>query len=72
MRALVSSAAGPLTTALLCTACWWLWAGDHGLSHLLRLDDLDLQVRVAAIFALLSLADQLLDRLGRLGRPPNI
>lgn len=65
MRPLLSSAVGLITTALLCAACWWLWAGDHGLSHLLGLDELDLQVRVAVIFALLSLTDLLLDRLRR-------
>ena len=68
MRALVSFAAGPIATALLSAACWWLWAGDHGLSHLLRVDDLDLPVRVAAIFALLSVADQIHNRIGWLAR----
>ena len=62
MRALLSLATGPIVTALLCTVCWWLWAGHHGLSHLIGLDILDLQVRVAAIFAFLSLAERILDR----------
>ena len=67
MRALMAAAAAPLATGFLCAICWWLWVGNHGLSHLLRLDDLDLQVRVAAIFAFLSLADKVFAWLGKLG-----
>lgn len=65
MRAFVTAAAVPLSTALLSAVCWWLLAANHGLSQLLRLDDLDLQVRVAAIFAFLSLCDWIFARLGR-------
>ena len=67
MRSVWAAVAAPLATALLCAVCWWLWTGNHGLSHLLRLDDLDMQVRVAAIFAFLSLADKAFAWLGKFG-----
>ena len=56
-------------TALLCGVCWWLWAGNHGLSYLLGLQDLDVQVRLLAIFIFLSLVDWVLERIkGSSGR----
>lgn len=67
MSSILPAAARVLATALLCAVCWWLWTADHGLAHLLSLDALDLQVRVAAIFAFLSLSDLASTIIGRHG-----
>jgi hypothetical protein len=49
-----------LATTAICAACGWLWFADHGLAWRLGLIELDLPVRVLAIFGLLSLVDRLL------------
>ena len=48
-----------LTTAVLCAACAWLLFADHHLAWRLGLGELDLPVRLLAIFVLLSLLDTL-------------
>jgi hypothetical protein len=60
MRSGSASITAALATTGLCAACGWLWFADHGLAWRLGLIELDLPVRVFAIFALLSLVDRLL------------
>jgi hypothetical protein len=59
MRSLLPRVGFVLVTVVLCAACWWLWAGDHALAWRLGLGELDLPMRVLAIFAFLSLLDKL-------------
>jgi hypothetical protein len=59
MRRPSSPDAQVLKTAVLCAVCAWLLFADHGLAWRLGLGELDLPVRVMAIFALLSLLDKL-------------
>jgi hypothetical protein len=58
MRSPSSRVTEVVVTATLCAVCWWLWAADHGLAWRLGLAELDLPVRVLAIFVFLSLADR--------------
>jgi hypothetical protein len=60
MRTGSSGVASALATTAICAACGWLWFADHGLAWRLGLIELDLPVRVLAIFGLLSLVDRLL------------
>jgi hypothetical protein len=48
-----------LKTTVVCAACAWLLLADHSLAWRLGLAELDLPMRVIAIFALLSLLDKL-------------
>jgi hypothetical protein len=59
MRSLSARVIAALLTVVLCVACWWLWAADHALAWRIGLGELDLPVRVLAIFVLLSLLDWL-------------
>jgi hypothetical protein len=60
MRLPSSPAGAGLVTVVLCAVSWWLWVGDHALAWRLGLGELDLPVRVIAIFVFLSLADRLI------------
>ena len=64
MHSLPSLVVNAFVTAVLSAACWWLWAGDHGLAWRLGLESLDLQIRVLSIFGLLSMMDQIFARIG--------
>jgi hypothetical protein len=59
MRSCSSHVEAAFVTVAMCAACWWLWAADHGLAWRLGLGELDLPVRVFAIFVFLSLSDRL-------------
>jgi hypothetical protein len=60
MRSGSSGIAAALATFAMCAVCWWLWAADHGLAWRFGLAELDLPVRVLAIFVFLSVADRLI------------
>ena len=60
MRSLSPRVGVALVTLALCAACWWLWVADHGLAWRLGLGELDLPVRVLAIFVCLSILDKLI------------
>jgi hypothetical protein len=59
MGSLLSRAGTALVTITVCAVCWWIWTGDHALAWRLGLGELDLPVRVLAIFLALSLLDKL-------------
>ena len=63
MRGWMSMAGQVVVTAGLCAACWWIWSSSFSLAGQLHIGELDLVVRVLQVFALLSLADWVSERL---------
>ncbi len=52
-----------IVTLALCAACWWIWSTSFSLAAMMHVGELDLVVRILAIFVALSLADVVQERL---------
>lgn len=55
-------------TLALCAASWWIWSSSFSVAAWLNLGELDIVVRILAIFVMLSLVEAVIERLKSLGK----